>query len=375
MRIGIDGRMLGNTGIGRYLRNLIIHLAREDKQNEYIVFMNDDDAQGVEQENFHFVTLRPAIPIYALSEQYRLPFEIRRWQPDLMHYPNFDLPFLRCCPYIVTIHDLIYYLYPEQCPSKAAHYYAAFMLKHATKHAQTVITDSRHSKNDLMEHLQLPEAKIQVIFPAAEESYAPRQHSEQTKLAFNKKYGITKPYIFYVGKHHPYKNIEQLLYAYTQHDEIYRSFQLVIAGKRDERRNDFYQLAESLDPEGHICFTDNISDEELLQLYQNARLFVFPSFYEGFGLPPLEAMACGVPVISSNAASLPEVVGDAALQVNPKNRTELADAIRKVLTDDELAKTLRKKGLERARTFSWDTAAKEHLALYEKVASERKGQH
>ncbi|PID57156.1 hypothetical protein CSB45_07965 [candidate division KSB3 bacterium] len=372
MRIGIDGRMLGNTGIGRYLRNLLVHLAREDHENDYIVFMNDENNQGVDQENFRFVTLRPAIPIYALSEQYRLPFEICRTQPDLMHYPNFDLPLLRCCPYIVTIHDLIYYLYPEQCPSKAAQYYAAFMLKHATQHARMVLTDSQHSKDDLMEHLQLSDEKIRVIFPAAEESYVPRQPEDREQAALPQKYGITRPYIFYVGKHHAYKNIEALIYAYVQHNEIYRSFQLVIGGKRDERRNDLYRLAESLDPCGQICFTNTLAEEELLQFYQHAALFVFPSLYEGFGLPPLEAMACGIPVISSNAASLPEVAGDAALLVNPHNREELADAIRKVLTDRELAETLRTKGLEQARSFSWTSAAKEHLAVYEQAVSQRK---
>ncbi|MCP4403586.1 MAG: glycosyltransferase family 4 protein [bacterium] len=375
MRIGIDGRMLGNTGIGRYLRNLIIHLAQQDTQNEYIVFTNNKDMQGVDRENFRFVTFNPPIPIYSLGEQYRLPVEIRRWKPDVMHYPNFDIPLVQSCPYLVTIHDLIYYLYPEQCPSTLAHYYASFMLKYATKHARMIITDSQHSKRDLMNYLQLPEEKLQVIFPAAEKSYSPRQAAEPVESTLRHKYGITRPYIFYVGKHHPYKNIKQLLYAYTQYEDIYHSFQLVIAGKRDPRRNDLYECAGSLDPKGHIRFTGNVSDEALVQLYQEAGLFVFPSLYEGFGLPPLEAMACGVPVISSNAASLPEVVGDAALLVDPSNRAELADAIRKVLTDKDLANTLRKKSIEQSQKFSWETSAREHLTWYEKIAYDTPGQN
>ena len=281
MRIGIDGRMLGNTGIGRYLRNLIIHLAQLDTQNEYVVFINDENTQGVKQENFEFVTLNPPIPIYSPGEQYRLPFVINRWKPDVMHYPNFDIPLVQSCPYLVTIHDLIYYLYPEQCPSKIAHYYARFMLKYATQHAQMIITVSQHSKRDLLKYVQVPEKKLQVVWQAAEKNYTPKQHSGQIKSTMPQKYGITRPYILYVGKHHPYKNIKQLLRAYVKYDDIYRAFHLVIAGKRDERRNDLYEYAKALDPLGHIYFTDSVPDKELVPLYQEASLFVFPSLYEG----------------------------------------------------------------------------------------------
>jgi glycosyltransferase involved in cell wall biosynthesis len=363
MRIGIDARMIDNTGIGRYLRNLLIHLARKDTHNDYIVFINRDNTQVVKQRNFTFVPLKIQVPLYSPQEQYWLPIEIRKWKLDLMHYPNFDIPLIRCCPYVVTIHDLIYYLYPEQCPSKVAHYYARIMLRYATKHARRIITDSEYSKQDLIKYFQISADKIHVIFPAAETEYFSSSPT-QTEATLPTKYRISPPYILYVGKHHPYKNITNLLHAYTRHQEVYQHFQLVIAGKRDSRQSALYQTATALDPGGRILFTDFVPENDLFALYRNAHLFVFPSFYEGFGLPPLEAMACGVPVITSHAASLPEVVGDAAIQIDPTNIPALADAMRAVLTDPECWEKLRNKGYKRAQQFSWETAAIQLMQIY-----------
>jgi glycosyltransferase involved in cell wall biosynthesis len=339
MRIGIDARMIDNTGIGRYLRNLLIHLARIDTHNDYVIFINQGDSQVVNQANVRFVPLAISVPLYSLQEQYWLPFAIRKWGFDFIHYPNFDLPLIQTCPYIVTIHDLIYYLYPDQCPSKIAHYYARFMLRYAIKHARIILTDSHYSKQDLIRYFQLPEQKIQVIFPAADEwaTHLPRHPVNKAK------YGIVQPYIFYVGKHHPYKNIRTLLRAYTADPEIYDRFQLVIAGKQDSRRRELYETAASLDPQHKIRFTGFVEEPELFDLYREAHLFVFPSLYEGFGLPPLEAMACGVPVITSNTTSLPEVVGDAAILFDPLNVRALADAMRAVLTNTELWNSLQEK--------------------------------
>lgn len=364
MRIGIDARMIDNTGIGRYLRNLLIQLARIDTRSEYVVFVNRNNSRVVTQNNVMFVPLHIAVPLYSLREQYWLPWEIRRWQPDLMHYPNFDLPLLRWSPYVVTIHDLIYYLYPDQCPSRAAHYYAGFMIKHAVAHARIVMTDSEYSKQDLIKHFAVPARKIRVVFPAADAQCCPRS-VEEAHAIVRAQYGITQPYILYVGKQHPYKNIATMLRAYAVYGDIYDNFQMVIAGKKDERQKELYQLAETLNLGNRIIFTDFVKEETLFDLYRGARLFVFPSRYEGFGLPPLEAMACGVPVVCSNAASLPEVVGDAAIQVDPNNVRGFADAMQSVLTDQTQWEMLRQNGLRQARQFSWETAARQLLQVYE----------
>lgn len=368
MRIGIDARMIDNTGIGRYLRNLLIHLARIDKHNEYIVFINADNSRVVTQENFRFVPLAIPVPLYSLREHYWLPWEIHKWNVAMMHYPNFDIPLVRSYPTVVTIHDLIYYLYPNQCPSKIAHYYARFMLQYVTNHAHVLITDSEYSKQDLVKHFHISDEKIHVILPAADEKCCSLTTGRiRTNIA--EKYGIEQPYILYVGKHHPYKNIGTLLQAYNTHREIYEKFQLVIAGKQDSRWKDLYMTAKTLNSGKYIVFTDFVPEEELFELYRHARLFVFPSLYEGFGLPPLEAMACGVPVISSNAASLPEVIGDAGVLVDPLNICELAGAIRDVLTNMELQQSLKRKGIRRAQQFSWEKAALQLLTLYRHLAN------
>ncbi len=364
MRIGIDARMIDNTGIGRYLRNLLVHLAQIDRENEYVVFINQENTQTIMQENFLIVPLKPHVPVYSLREHYRLPLKIRKWKLDLIHYPNFNIPLIQSCPYVVTIHDLIYYLYPDQCPSRAAHYYARFMLQYATKHARIIMTDSEHSKRDIMKYFHIPGEKIHVIFPAADGNCSASSFA-QARTNIREKYGIAQPYILYVGKHHPYKNIKTLLYAYTTYRNIYDHYQLVIAGRRDQRQQDLYDTGEALNSGNRIIFTDFVSEYELFDLYRGAKLFVFPSFYEGFGLPPLEAMACGVPVIASNAASLPEVVGDAAIQFDPAKASELADAMQIVLTDTECWNTLQQQGLRRAQHFSWHTAAQQLLRIYE----------
>lgn len=364
MRIGIDARMINNTGIGRYLRNLLQHLARIDHHNEYLLFLNKGETPMLPQKNFTEIPLKIPVSLYSPREQYWLPLEIRYWQPDIMHYPNFNLPICFLSPYIVTIHDIIYFLYADQCPSRIAHSYARWMLSYATKHAKAILTDSEHSKQDLQHYFRLPAEKIRVIFPAADERAFPGEPNP----AILAQYNIVQPYILYVGKHHAYKNVMTLMRAYMAQYEIYQNFQLVIAGKRDPRQKALYNTAAQFDSGKRILFTDFVPDGELFDLYRGARLFVFPSRYEGFGLPPLEAMACGVPVISSHAASLPEVVGDAAIQVAPDDVLALADAMRSVLTDEALWHTLKHKGLTRVQQFSWETAARQILTVYKNVA-------
>jgi glycosyltransferase involved in cell wall biosynthesis len=240
------------------------------------------------------------------------------------------------------------------------------MLHYATRQARVVLTDSQHSKQDLIMHFRVPAEKIQVIFPAADEQCRVAAPA-QTAQAVLRRYGITPPYIFYVGKHHPYKNIKTLLQAYISDPEIYTHAQLVIAGKREARRQELYALAEATPCRESIIFTDLVPETDLFTLYQQAHLFVFPSCYEGFGLPPLEAMASGVPVITSNAASLPEVVGDAAIQVAPYDISGFAAAMHAVLTDPALWASLRARGLQRAQHFSWQTAAQQLLTVYQSM--------
>ncbi len=374
MRIGIDARMLGNTGIGRYLRNLLIHLAHIDAPHDYVLFLQPGEMLPIQQDNFIPVHLPAWTPIYSIKEQYRLPIEIRKQQIDLMHYPNFNVPMIPSCPYVVTIHDLIYYLYPEECPSKIAHYYAQYMLGYAAKYARAILTVSEHSRKDLTRFFHVSPDNIYVIPNGADEQcQQPEQANthDSREMALKRRYGIEGRYSFYVGKHHGYKNITTLAQAFMTHQEVYQQTQLVIAGKRDSRRHELYDLAARLDPGGRIIFTDFVEDDGLFDLYRGASLFVFPSLYEGFGLPPLEAMACGVPVICSNAASLPEVVGDAAILVDPLNIREMADAMRSVLTDANLYRSLQEKGYAQAQCFSWERAARELLHVYSEAGGKR----
>ena len=220
-----------------------------------------------------------------------------------------------------------------------------------------------------MRYFHLSAEKIRVIPNGADAQCSPREGEDSRSFTLprdrlHERHGILNRYVLYVGKHHLYKNIATLIRAFMTHPAVYEQTQLVIAGTRDPRRKELYKLAEHSDPGGRIIFTNFVPDDGLFDLYRGASLFVFPSLYEGFGLPPLEAMACGVPVICSNAASLPEVVGDAAILVNPTNVREMADAMRNVLADSTLSQSLQAKGRAQAQRFSWERAVRQLLEIY-----------
>ncbi|HXW01572.1 MAG TPA: glycosyltransferase family 1 protein, partial [Anaerolineae bacterium] len=264
-----------------------------------------------------------------------------------------------------TIHDLAFLLYPHFLTKESARYYG--QIDQAWRKTDHIIAVSEATKHDSIKMLGVPEKKITVIHEAANPIYRPLPKDEARRVA-KQKYNLDRDFILFVSTIEPRKNLPGLLQAYRRlRDHYKREETLVLAGSNGWLWEEVYETVAKLNLDNHVAFLGRVPSEDLVYLYNAARLLVHPSFYEGFGLTPLEAMTCGVPVIVSNTSSLPEVVGDAALLINPHDIEGLTVAIWRVLTEEELRQDLICKGLKRAKKFSWQQAAEKTLEVYHKV--------
>ncbi|MEK7679102.1 MAG: glycosyltransferase family 1 protein, partial [Deltaproteobacteria bacterium] len=289
MKVAIDGRMISYTGIGRYIKCLIEGLANIDTVNRYAVLLNGSDLCRLENKgNIEISSPKRPIPVYSAGEHTNLPFEIKGLGADIVHYPSFNMPLISPAPAVVTIHDLIYYIYRSSCPGMLAHMYAKLIFNIAARAAEKVITVSEHSKRDIVNLLGIRPDKVTVIHNGVSGSFRPCEDAEARDRVM-KRYGIDAGYILYVGNHAGHKNIGSLIRAYTLLSSRLRSYKLVIAGKVDKRRQRLYGLPEELGVKDRAAFIGAVDEADLPCLYSSASLFVFPSLYEGFGLPPLEA--------------------------------------------------------------------------------------
>jgi glycosyltransferase involved in cell wall biosynthesis len=367
MRIGIDARLVyySRAGITQYILRLIQGLAESDRENEFFILQSRKDKSIiVDKANFKRVSLWT--PSHHRLEQVALRVEISGLDLDVLHSPDFIPPFHRNCKSIITIHDLAFLVYPHFLTKESARYYG--QIDQAVKRTDHIIAVSESTKQDTIRLLGAPAHKITVIYESANPIYRPvndQEILEQTKS----KYHLTGDFILFVSTIEPRKNLPTLLKAYRQLLDSYKAdVKLVVVGRRGWLSEKVFALVDELKLADDILFLGRVPIEDLLYLYNAAQLLVQPSFYEGFGLPPLEAMACGTPVVVSNVSSLPEVVGDAGLLVDPEDVSELTVAIWRVLTDEALRADLIAKGFKRARCFSWEKTALQTLELYQRVA-------
>jgi glycosyltransferase involved in cell wall biosynthesis len=367
LRIAIDARKLRDYGIGTYVRNLLRHLSRIDSKTEYVLFCRAKDCGIVEElgENFRAVP-EPARP-YSVSEQLRIPMDLRREGIDLFHAPHYVLPPLTPCKSVVTIHDCIHLRFPQYLPNRLAYAYARSSLWFATHRSNRVLTVSEASKRDILRYFRVPEGKIDVIYNAIDERFGEPPAADEIERVRDR-YQLNAPYILYAGNIKPHKNLERLIEAFhtLRHGDL-EHVKLLIIGDEISKYATLRRAVHKYKLHKHVRFFGFVPDKTLAVLYRLARAFVFPSLYEGFGLPPLEAMASGTPVITSNLSSLPEVVGDAALLIDPYDADAIADAMRRVLLDSDLREDLRQRGLKRVAEFSWDRSIRRVREIYEEV--------
>ncbi len=378
MRIGIDARSTQVVkekyrGIGRYTINLINALARIDESNQYHLYINGLWPCGVRVPADNFcLDSGMAWSLFSRSRflewQVRAPADLRARRFDVFHFTfSQNVPLLKSGPIVVTVHDLISIIFREHYRHNKLRPLFDWMWTKATKKADRIIAVSESTKRDIIEYLDVSEDKIKVVYEAADPIYRPVTEDEAESV--KRRFKTNGSYIMYVGGMDPRKNLEGLLDAYRRlPTDLSREHKLVVVGRLDQWYPEIEKLISEFGLRERVVFTGFVPDEMLVALYNGASVFVLPSLYEGFGLPLLEAMSCRTPVVCSNAASIPEVIGDAALMVDPHDVDGLAAAIERALTDSELREGLREKGFKRAKSFSWEKTARETLAVYEEIA-------
>ena len=369
MRIGIDARKLRDYGIGTYVRNLLRQLARQDTTNEYVVLCREQDCDTIEEFGPRFRSVVQNAGPYSIKEQFAVPMDLRREAVDLFHAPHYVLPPLTPCQSVVTIHDCIHLRFPQYLPSTLGHAYAWAQMWTATHRAARVITVSEASKRDILRYFRLPERKIDVIYNAIDDRFWGQPDADEISRV-RERYRLNDPFVLYAGNIKPHKNLERLIEAFhlmRQDTPHLANVQLLIIGDEISKYATLRRAVHRHKLHKHVRFFGFVSDQTLAALYRLADVFVFPSLYEGFGLPPLEAMASGTPVITSNVSSLPEVVGDAALMIDPYDPAAIADAMQRVLETPALREELQRKGLARAREFSWERSVARVRDIYDEV--------
>lgn len=359
MRVGVNAALMSSragyrqTGVSRYIRQLLAALPAVLAPGEAVIPLGVDHRSIAE---------RPALRI--AWEQAALPIEARLKNLDLLHGPLHVAPLAGAVPTVITVHDLAFLHYPDRVP-RSRRLYLTPGTRWSARRARRVIAISRSTADDVMKWLDLPAGKIEVIPLAPPAAIQPMPGPARD--AFRRRVGAERPYVLAVGTLEPRKNLTTLLHAFAMLAESL-PHQLVLVGPEGWLSEGLGETLRALGLRDRVRLTGFVSDADLSGWYSGADCFVFPSVHEGFGLPPLEAMRCGAPVVTSNVSSLPEVVGDAAVMVDPLDVVALAAAIRRVVTDPVLAGDLRLRGQERAGQFSWQRTARETLRVYREAA-------
>ncbi|MCA9373868.1 glycosyltransferase family 4 protein [Candidatus Peregrinibacteria bacterium] len=367
--IGIDCRMYSSrfTGIGRYVYELTSNLFKIDDQNHYVLFFNDPEYSEFTPPNDRVTKVRANARHYSLSEQIKLLFLLRKYKLDLMHFTHFNAPILFRHPSIVTIHDLTLSFYPGKKMTSGLFRHAyKKTISSAVKNAKKVIAVSQNTKKDIQEILHTDPSKIEVIYEGVNANFRPIE-DETYKMKLKEKLGISGPFLLYTGVWRTHKNLQNLIRAFSILKKEYGyDGNLVITGKHDPTyAKEIFRLTSELALTQDIIFTGMVEELELIALYSAAQVYVFPSLYEGFGLPPLEAMQCGTPVATSSASCMPEICGeDNALFFDPQSPQDMAEKIFRLASEHTLPEKLIENGFQRVKQFSWETMAKETLALY-----------
>lgn len=363
--IGIDARKIQDFGIGTYVRNLIRGLAAIDSENRYILLAKPGDREGLLDLPPNFQVAMEKSPVYSVRELFSLSWQIYRRKLDLYHSTHYVLPAWVSSKVVVTIHDIIHLLYPEFLPSNFAFLYAQRMIRRSLTRGDRIISVSQNTRNDLMQHFDVDARKLQVIHNGVEDSFRKRLPAEELQR-WLRDLGIAQPYLLFVGNPaKPHKNLDTLVQAYARARRMAQfDAPLLCVGSREGSEFKIRQRAQYLGIGDKVRLLGHVAPEALPAIYQGATLFLYPTLYEGFGLPVIEAMASGVAVITSNTSALKEIAEGYALLVDPLDLDGMAKAIAHLMGNPERRAAFAERGLRRAEDFRWDETAKKTLDVY-----------
>jgi glycosyltransferase involved in cell wall biosynthesis len=368
MRVAIDARKLHDFGIGTYIRNLLRTLARLDRDTEYVLLCREMDMHVAAQLGANFRGVLESSDNYSVREQIHIPYVLVRERPHVYHAPHYVLPPAVPCRSVVTIHDCIHLMFPQYLPNRAAYIYARSLMWAAAKRSDRILTVSESSKRDIIHYFNVPPEKIVVVYNALDERFGTEPPPEEVARV-RERYQLDHGFVLYAGNIKPHKNLVRLIDAFEGlRRDGFEELKLLIIGDEISKWPALRRAVHKYKLHKHVRFLGFLPDETLHVLYRLAAVFVFPSLYEGFGLPPLEAMASGTPVVTSNVSSLPEVAGDAAVLVDPYDAVAIKEGIQRILTDPAFAAELRAKGLQRAREFSWERSVARTREIYLETA-------
>lgn len=362
--IGIDARKVQDFGIGTYIRNLVAGLTEIDQENCYVLLTGHQGKEALGQlpDNFRVVLERS--PVYSFRELVALSWRLFRLRLDLYHATHYVLPAATPSRVVVTIHDIIHLLYPQFLPNRIAFFYAQRMMRRSLSRADRVIAVSENTRSDLAEYFGVDGSEIDVIYNGVDDTF--RQKLSQEDLdRWLRQLDIRRPYLLFVGNPKPHKNLDRVIQAYARaHQLADFDAPLVCVGDRTAAQFKLRQRAEQLGVGDKVRLLGHVAQEALPALYQGAMLFLYPTLYEGFGLPVVEAMASGTPVLTSNTSALKEVGGSHAHLVDPLDTERMAKAIARLMTDDDYRASLADKGLARSRDFHWRLTAERTREVY-----------
>lgn len=372
MRIAIDIRRINEFGIGTYIWNLVRNLALVDQKNEYLLVGSN--------RNFHELGPLPAnfSQIYqgertgSLRDHIVFPATLRKEKPDVVHIPHHDCPLFVPGKLVMTIHDCVHVKFPPENLSRLRRFDLYWRTRRALQRASQVLAVSNSTRDDLVDIFDMDSKRISVIHNALDERFAPAAEGADQKAVLER-YQLHDPFVLYSGKIRPHKNVHRLIEAFAvlkselANDLRYHNLKLIVIGDELSHHQYLRLTVVRSGVQQDVRFFGFVPYSILRVFYQSAALFAFPSLYEGFGLPPLEAMASKTPVLASNTSSLPEVLGDAALLVNPENVFEIARGLKAILLEDTLRDRLVERGLKHISRFSWKSAAEQVVEAYERV--------
>ena len=373
MKIAIDIRRMNEFGVGTYTRNIIRALARLDRENKYFLLGPAEKVNEIGKlpENFKSIPVQAPDTVRGYLQCHAV---VSRLGCDLVHIPHlFWLPRRLPCRYVVTVHDMLEHMYRAHSGSgfkRSLHFH---LTRRVLKHAARIFAVSRFTKSEVEKLFGIAPGKIEVVYNAIDQRFLSGHATDADRQFLAERYQVTYPYLLYAGRISPHKNLVRIIEAFSAlktelaKQDVYPDLKLIIIGDELSKHPDLRRTVVRGGVQNDVRFMGFVPIEVLRIFYDAAKVFVFPSLYEGFGLPPLEAMAHGTPVLTSNTSSIPEVVGNAAVLVNPENLFEMMRALQRVLLDQSLREKMRQRGYEQVKKFSWDVSAAEVLTGYGEV--------